>query len=271
MSGAPILRVTVKRTRSTGLRPLGRARRRCCGGGRGGVTSRFRRCGRPSRSRKSWTGASFRRFTRRARFRPEREYPIRTSTAGLAGRRARRQGRRREEGPAAGARQRPGPGREGQAGGGGAGREAGAGRRRRRRRCCASSTRRSRFTKEMVEIADREQQRLRGLLETQRGDADRPRPRARPAQARLDGAGELAGAARREAAGAAEGRRRRPRRVEAAKENAKQQTLVSPIDGVVLDRRLASGTRLAVNDHVMRIADVRRRTSSCGRRSTRRT
>lgn len=36
-----------------------------------------------------------------------------------------------------------------------------------------------------------------------------------------------------------------------------RQTLRSPIDGVVLDRPVSAGTRLAVNDHIMQVADVR--------------
>jgi multidrug efflux pump subunit AcrA (membrane-fusion protein) len=39
--------------------------------------------------------------------------------------------------------------------------------------------------------------------------------------------------------------------------NLEQQTLKSPIDGVVLDRPLSLGTRVAINDDVMRVADVR--------------
>lgn len=38
--------------------------------------------------------------------------------------------------------------------------------------------------------------------------------------------------------------------------NLDQQTLKSPIDGVVLDRPLSLGTRVAVNDRVMNVADV---------------
>ena len=38
--------------------------------------------------------------------------------------------------------------------------------------------------------------------------------------------------------------------------NLEQQTLKAPIDGVVLDRPTAIGTRVAVNDSIMRIADV---------------
>ena len=37
----------------------------------------------------------------------------------------------------------------------------------------------------------------------------------------------------------------------------KRQTLASPIDGVVLDRPTSQGTRVAVNDVTMRVADVR--------------
>jgi RND family efflux transporter MFP subunit len=39
--------------------------------------------------------------------------------------------------------------------------------------------------------------------------------------------------------------------------NLDQQTLRAPIDGVVLDRPTSLGTRVAVNDAIMRIADVR--------------
>jgi multidrug efflux pump subunit AcrA (membrane-fusion protein) len=42
-----------------------------------------------------------------------------------------------------------------------------------------------------------------------------------------------------------------------AKWNLDRQTITSPIDGVVLDRPQTAGTRLAVNDHIMQIADVR--------------
>jgi HlyD family secretion protein len=38
--------------------------------------------------------------------------------------------------------------------------------------------------------------------------------------------------------------------------NFDQQTITSPVDGVVLDRPVSLGTRLAVNDHLMKVADV---------------
>lgn len=114
-----------------------------------------------------------------------------------------------------------------------------------------------RFTKEMVEIADREQRRLRGLIENMAAtqtDVDRALDRLKLVSMEM-----ATWQAQRDAkllelqrdvdvARAA---------LEAAKENANRQTLVSPIDGVVLDRPVSQGTRLAVNDHVLRVADVR--------------
>jgi HlyD family secretion protein len=44
--------------------------------------------------------------------------------------------------------------------------------------------------------------------------------------------------------------------VATAEWNLEQQTLRAPIDGVVLDRPIALGTRMAINDQIMRIADV---------------
>lgn len=42
----------------------------------------------------------------------------------------------------------------------------------------------------------------------------------------------------------------------AAQENLRRQTLVSPIDGVVLDEPIARGTHVEVNGHLMQVADV---------------
>src|SRR5207248_2125403 len=44
--------------------------------------------------------------------------------------------------------------------------------------------------------------------------------------------------------------------VSIAQWNLDQQTLKSPIDGVVLDRPTSIGTRVAVNEQIMRVADV---------------
>ena len=38
--------------------------------------------------------------------------------------------------------------------------------------------------------------------------------------------------------------------------NLDQATLRSPIDGAVLDWPLSTGTRVAVNDHILQLADV---------------
>ena len=114
-----------------------------------------------------------------------------------------------------------------------------------------------RFTKEMVEIADREQRRLRGLIETNAAsqtDVDRAVDRLKLVSMEM-----ATWQAQREAkvlelqkeVDVAQAM------LDAAKENARRQTLVSPVDGVVLDRPVSQGTRLAVNDHVMRVADVR--------------
>jgi HlyD family secretion protein len=45
--------------------------------------------------------------------------------------------------------------------------------------------------------------------------------------------------------------------VDTAQWDVDQQTLRAPIDGAVLDRPVSLGTRLAVNDHILQIADVR--------------
>ncbi len=44
--------------------------------------------------------------------------------------------------------------------------------------------------------------------------------------------------------------------VDAAQWDMQQQTLVAPVNGVVLDRPTAQGTRAAINDTIMRVADV---------------
>ena len=114
-----------------------------------------------------------------------------------------------------------------------------------------------RFTKDMVETADREQQRLRRLIESNAAtqvDFDRAADRYKVVameasnwQAQRD-AKLLELQKELDMAKAA---------LDAARENAKRQTLLAPIDGVVLDRPIAKGTRLALNDPIMKIADVR--------------
>lgn len=114
-----------------------------------------------------------------------------------------------------------------------------------------------RFTREMVEIADREVKRLRGLIESSAAtqvDLDRALDRLKTISME-----QANWQAQREAKALELQKELDMSRaaLEAAQENARRQTLVSPIDGVVLDRPIAKGTRLAVNDHVMRVADVR--------------
>jgi RND family efflux transporter MFP subunit len=112
-------------------------------------------------------------------------------------------------------------------------------------------------TQELLAIARREHQRVLHLLEegsSSQGELDQAANRvkqtwmdfesykAQKATARLMLQRELDQA---EAA------------VKAAEWNVDQQTLRSPVDGVVLDRPVPLGTRLGVNDHVMQVADVR--------------
>lgn len=114
-----------------------------------------------------------------------------------------------------------------------------------------------RFTNEMVEIADREQRRLRGLIESNAGsqtDLDRALDRLKLVSMEVATWQSQRDAKLLELRKDVDVARAA---LDAATENARRQTLVSPVEGVVLDRPVAQGTRLAVNDHVMRVADVR--------------
>ena len=114
-----------------------------------------------------------------------------------------------------------------------------------------------RFTKDMVDIADREQQRQRGLLENRASsqvDLDRALDRFKMVSMEYGNWQSQREAKLLELQKDLEVAKAS---LEAAKENAKRQTVVSPIDGVVLDRPISKGTRLAINDHIMRVADVR--------------
>jgi RND family efflux transporter MFP subunit len=113
------------------------------------------------------------------------------------------------------------------------------------------------FTTDMSDIADREQQRLHKLLETNAAgqqDFDRALDRFKVVSMELSSWKSQRDAKILELQKELDMARAS---LDAARENARRQTLVSPIDGVVLDRPIARGTRLAVNDHVMRVADVR--------------
>jgi HlyD family secretion protein len=111
--------------------------------------------------------------------------------------------------------------------------------------------------KDLLAIAEREQARVQAMLERSAGsqtDLDRAMDRVKTLWSEQQAL--IAQRATRriqllkdvEVASAAEA---------IAQWNVDQQTIKSPIDGVVLDRPVSLGTRLAVNDHIMQIADVR--------------
>lgn len=115
---------------------------------------------------------------------------------------------------------------------------------------------RLRGTQELLEIAQREVKRITDLMQTNAGsqnDLDRAMDRVK---------GLLIDAESIKAQQQAK-KLELETEVQVAKSalniaewNVKEQTLKSPIDGVVLDRPLALGTRVAVNDAILRIADV---------------
>lgn len=108
----------------------------------------------------------------------------------------------------------------------------------------------------MLEIAQREQARQTQAMESRAGsqaDLDRSLDRVRMMTMDLESARAQRAAKllelRREMEVAKSA-------VNTAKWNLEQQTMRAPIDGVVLDRPTSQGTRVAVNDTVMRVADV---------------
>jgi HlyD family secretion protein len=110
---------------------------------------------------------------------------------------------------------------------------------------------------EILEIARREQKRLEGLSETSSAsptDVDRAIDRVKQVW------GEYEGLKAQRATKLLELRREvevAESAVATAQWNLDRQTVRSPIDGVVLDWPVPLGTRLAVNDHIMQVADVR--------------
>jgi RND family efflux transporter MFP subunit len=115
---------------------------------------------------------------------------------------------------------------------------------------------RIKLTRDMLDLAGRDQQRFARIAETSAG-----------VQMELERAIDKVKALNREIAAAQA--QRESKKLELQKElqvaqaamnsanwNLEQQTLKSPIDGVVLDRPVTVGTRLAINDHVMQVADV---------------
>lgn len=108
----------------------------------------------------------------------------------------------------------------------------------------------------MLEIAAREQARQTQALEAKAGsqaDLDRAMDRVRLMTMDLEATRAQRAAKQLELARETQVARAA---VNTAKWNLQQQTLRAPIDGVVLDRPTSQGTRVAVNDTVMRVADV---------------
>jgi len=108
-----------------------------------------------------------------------------------------------------------------------------------------------------LDIAQRELARIKGLIEknaASQTDLDTASDRVKTVWTLVESARAQRGARQLEL----------ERELQVAKSaldtanwNLEQQTLKSPIDGVVLDRPLSVGTRVAINDTVMRVADVR--------------
>ena len=109
---------------------------------------------------------------------------------------------------------------------------------------------------DMLAIAQREQKRITSLLESSSAsttDLDRAMDRVKLVWAEVEGLKAQRASKQLEL----------QREVDVAKSavstaqwNLDQQTILSPIDGVVLDWPVSTGTRLAVNDHIMQVADV---------------
>lgn len=115
---------------------------------------------------------------------------------------------------------------------------------------------RLKLTSDILEIAQREQGRLTRLTETNSAsqmDLDRALDRTKMLSREIEeiraqhDAKKLELQKELDVAQAA---------ADIANWNLEQQTLKSPIDGVVLDRPVSVGTRLAINDHIMQVADV---------------
>jgi len=109
---------------------------------------------------------------------------------------------------------------------------------------------------EMLELARREQQRVTRMLETNSAtqtDLDAAMDRLKRNWSEYESLKAQRSAKQIEMEKDVEVARAA---LESAEWNIEQQTLRSPINGVVLDRPTSLGTRVAVNDHLMQIADV---------------
>jgi HlyD family secretion protein len=111
-------------------------------------------------------------------------------------------------------------------------------------------------TEEMLQIARREQKRVTDLIERSSGsqqDLDRAMDRVKQMWSELESFKSQREIRRLELQREVEVARAQ---VNTARWNLDQQVLRAPIDGVVLDRPLSQGTRVAINDRVMRIAMI---------------
>jgi RND family efflux transporter MFP subunit len=108
-----------------------------------------------------------------------------------------------------------------------------------------------------LDIAQREQERIKGLIErnaASQTDLDSAMDRVKTIWAQAEGFKSLRAAKQlemeRELAVAQAA-------LDTANWNLQQQTIKAPIEGSVLDRPLAIRTRVAINDRIMTVADVR--------------
>lgn len=109
---------------------------------------------------------------------------------------------------------------------------------------------------DMQEIAQREVDRTRSVIEKNAAsqmDLDRALNRLKLVWSDLEATKEMLAAKKIQLEKDVEVARAG---VDAAQWDVDEQTLKSPIDGAVLDRPESVGTRLAINDHVMQVADV---------------
>jgi len=107
-----------------------------------------------------------------------------------------------------------------------------------------------------LDIAQREQERIKGLIErnaASQTDLDSAMDRVKTIWSALESAKAQRASKALELARELEVARSA---LDTAKWYVDQQTLKAPIDGVVLDRPLSIGTRVAINDRVMNVADV---------------
>jgi RND family efflux transporter MFP subunit len=108
-----------------------------------------------------------------------------------------------------------------------------------------------------LDIAQRELARIKGLIEknaASQTDLDAASDRVKTVWTLVESARAQRGARQLELERELQVARSA---LDTANWNLEQQTLKSPIDGVVLDRPLSVGTRVAINDAVMRVADAR--------------